>query len=395
MTVISNLDCSLPRPDIAELADQVRTELSKRLLGGAPVLPLSSEDVLAYVMAGTVNLMYGAVTQALKENDPATMCCDNLVIYGARHGINIHSATRAKGYVRISGTPGAPIPSTIRFVGASSREYKLDPAVTINPTMLDATGQASLRVVGTTSGGVFDLDAGSPLSVASTIPGIDMDAVVVGNGITGGTDDESCEALRARIIDAEQSGIISTNEEWFLRQAARYPGVTRVCTDECEGCCDPTFISLFPFMETVYGDRDTAPYGVPPTGVLDEMSLWMFGKDQGRGQGLAPMGLRGRFETAYPTYLDVVGKCASGCEGIEDQMLEALRAYVRATYCVGSTICKEELRAVVFTAIGRQSCFSELVFNFDDSLRDEDPANAYLACAHFLIVRSVTTTADE
>src|SRR5262245_8458744 len=137
MAVMTDIGCVLPRPDIAQLAEDVRTELSQRLLGGAPVLPMSSEDVLAYVMAGTVNLMHGFVTQALKENDPLTMCCDNLIKYGARHGIDLQASTRAKGYVALSGDPNALIPAAMRFVGDSGREYKLDPAVLSNPTALD------------------------------------------------------------------------------------------------------------------------------------------------------------------------------------------------------------------------------------------------------------------
>src|SRR5262245_13042499 len=115
MTVITSIDCVLPRPDIATLQQQVATELSKRLHGGAPVLPLSAEDVLSFVMAGTANLMHGFVTQALRENDPTTMCCDNLVVYGARRGYNLRGATRSKGYVAITGTPNSPISATIRF----------------------------------------------------------------------------------------------------------------------------------------------------------------------------------------------------------------------------------------------------------------------------------------
>src|SRR5882672_3926778 len=84
MAIITSIDCVLPRPDIGTLAQNLKTELSQRLLGGAPVLPMSAEDVLSYVMAGTINLMHGFVTQALKENDPATMCCDNLITYGAQ-----------------------------------------------------------------------------------------------------------------------------------------------------------------------------------------------------------------------------------------------------------------------------------------------------------------------
>src|SRR5262245_20259211 len=103
MAIVTTIDCTLPRPDITTLQQDIKTELSKRLLGGAPVLPMSAEDVLSFVMAGTVNLMHGFVTQALKENDPATMCCDNLVTYGATHGIDLRASTRAKGYIAITG----------------------------------------------------------------------------------------------------------------------------------------------------------------------------------------------------------------------------------------------------------------------------------------------------
>src|SRR5262252_1740596 len=212
MPVMTDISCTLPRPDIAELHDQIAIELSKRLLGGAPVLPMTTEDVLAFVMAGTTNLMHGWVSQAHKENDPATMCCDNLVKYAARHGINLRASTRAKGYVAISGGPRSPIPSNMRFVGDASREYKLDPGVTFNPTLLDDSGRAAVRVVANIGGGEFNLAPGSVITVGTTTPGIDMSAVVIGNGLIGGTNDESCDQLRARVLAAEASGVLSTNE---------------------------------------------------------------------------------------------------------------------------------------------------------------------------------------
>src|SRR5215831_15530288 len=128
-----DLSCVIPRPNIAELHDELAAEFSKRLLGGAPTLPGSLEDTLAFVMAGATNLFHGMVNQALRENDPATMCCDNLVLWGNSRGHLLRSAVRAKGYVALTGTPGATIPATLRLVGQSSREYKPDPAVRTNP----------------------------------------------------------------------------------------------------------------------------------------------------------------------------------------------------------------------------------------------------------------------
>lgn len=391
MAVITSIECSLPRPDIGELQTQIAAELSKRLLGGAPVLPMSAEDVLSFVMAGTVNLMFGAVTQALKENDPATMCCDNLVIYGASHGINLRAAKRSKGYVAITGTPGAAIPATIRFVGESSREYKLDPGVSTNPTSLDASGAAALRAVAMLGGSAFELPAGSPLTVTTTIPGINIEALVIGNGMTGGTDDEDCESLRRRIIAAEAAGVIVPNEAWYLQQTLLYPGVTRACTDECEGCCNPAFLPIYPFMEGVYGDVRTAPYGVPPAAVLEEMTEWMFGKNPGMGEGLAPIGQRGAYLCAYPTTVNVIGYCFTGCpDGAVDRIRDALWAYIRANFCVGSAICKDQMRAAIYAALGPDPCFSNIVLDFDDTILREDDAHVFLACGNFLVLGDVT-----
>jgi len=389
MALITDISCRLPRPDIGELQTAIATELSKRLLGGAPVLPMSTEDVLAFVMAGAVNTMHGFVTQALKENNPATMCCDNLVVYGAQHGISLHAATRSKGYVAITGTPGAVIPANIRFAG-DAREYKLDPGVAFNPTTIDSTGRAVLRVVSVTGGAAFDMPAGTELVVSTTYPGIDIDAIVVGNGLVGGSDNESCDSLRSRIVAAERASAISTNLKWYLETTSTYPGVTRACVEECEGCCDPQMVSIYPFMEGAFGDRDNAPYGVPTCEVIDAMNLWMWGRNAGKGEGLAPVGIVGRYYQALPTMVTVVAHCFQGCPiDARERMLEALRAFVRGVYCVGSKICKEHMRAVAMDASGTANCFADVTLEFDDSLRREDNAWAFLDCAHFLVVEDV------
>jgi len=385
------IDCVLPRPDIGALHDELAAELSRRLLGGAPVLPGSGEDVLAFVMSGAVNLMFGAANQTLVQGDPATMCCDNLVIYGARHGLDLRGSTRSKGYVAITGDPGAQIPPTIRFVGLSSREYKPDPATVTNPVELDGNGRAAIRSVAANPGSVFNLDAGQPLTVTTTISGIDMAATVVGNGMTGGTDDETCEGLRARILDSEAAGAVVPNEAWYLQQSLKYPGVTRACTDDCAGCCDPTFVPIYLFFEGVYGaDYMTDPYGVPPCAVLDEASEWMWGTEPGRGQGLAPTGQRGAYVAAMPTVMDISAQCLSGCpDGAEDRIRAALWPYIRANFCVGSMICLDQVRGAIMRALGPEPCLAHIGLDFGGTIGFQDDANAQLACGHFLVLGSI------
>jgi len=351
--------------------------------------------VLAFVLAGAVNTMHGYVTQALKENDPATMCCDNLVRYGAIHGINMYASTRAKGLVAITGEPLAAIPSSIRFVGESGREYKLDPGVTFNPVTLDSSGNAVLRIVAVLGGTGYDIPAGTVLVVSTTYPGIDINATVVGNGIVGGADNESCESLRARVVSSERAGVISTNQKWYLQQTGRYPGVTRVCADECEGCCDPQHIDLYPFFEGAYGDAITAPFGVPPCEVLEEMNEWMWGHNPGKGEGLAPVGITGRYHAALPTLINIEAHCFRGClPATRDRIIAAVQAFIRGAYCVGSKMCKEQIRGVAIVAAGPDQCFSDVTFSHDGSMRREDEAYLYLDCAHFAVLGDVVMKED-
>jgi len=386
--------CIIPRPDIAELSEAVRAEFSKRLLGGAPVLPLSSEDILAFVMAGTVNLMYGAISQTLREYDPEFMCCDNLVRYAARHGINLLGATRAKGYVAITGTPRAAIASNIRWIGPSSSEYKLDVGVTFNPTQLNDAGGAVVRIVSNLPGDIFNLATGTVLATGTTVLGIDPDAMVVGNGIQGGSSEETCEHLRARVLQAEANGVLSTNEAWYIQQTMTYPGVTRACTDQCEGCCDPTNIVIYPFFEGVYGDVTTEPYGVPNLDVIEEMTRWMFGENIGKGEGLAPVGITGRYACAKPVKINVVGHCFRGCSNIaQDRATLALQTYLRGLFCVGSRMCTEHLKSVVYSAVG-EPCFSNVSFSFDppQGIRRQDAAYIYIECGYFPVLGEFTVS---
>ena len=394
MALVTDLTCVLPRPDIGELHSQLSAELSKRLLGGGPVLPMSADDVLAFVIAGAVNLTHGFVTQALKENDPATMCCDNLVTYGAQHGIQLRGATRAKGYIALSGTAGALIPSTMRFVASSSREYKLDPAVTFNPKSLGPDG-AVVRVVSVTAGAVFNAPTGTVMTVATTTPGINGEAIVVGNAITGGSDNEDCEELRMRIMAYERAGALTTTAAWYCQKTMTYPGVTQCCEEECNQCCDPMNLTIYPFMHGVYGDKLTAPYGVPPVEVLEEMTHWMFGDLPGMGQGLAPFGIRGKFCAAQPTHLTMKAYCHRGCpSGTTDRIKAGLQTYIANNTCVGTPICKGQMATVAYMSSGIENCFSSISFEFDGSVARQDNAFAYLDCGHFLVIEDVVLTTE-
>lgn len=378
-----SLDCTTPRPAIADLHSATKTEISTRMLGGAPVLPMSNEDVLAFVMAGVTNMMHGFVAQGLKESDPKDMCCDNLVAYAARHGIFMQAASRARGVLVVTGTPGATIPGNIRFVGEGAQEYKLDPSYITNPTVLDGSGSAALFVAASGGGERYNVPGATQLTVSSTIPDINILATVSTAGLIGGTDDETCDELRARVLAAEERGTLSTNVSWFVTETMTFPGVTRACSDECEGCCEQGLL-LYPFFDGAYED------GVPPQSVVDSMNLWMFGPARTHGEGLAPIGVLGEYRVAVPTVLNVELACVDGCApNVAETAAVALQTIINDETCVGSRVCLEHLAAAITNAIGKDACISSPVFTFDGTLLHRDDAFAYLACGHYLKLGTV------
>jgi uncharacterized phage protein gp47/JayE len=377
-----SLDCTLPRPSIEELQQSVKTEISTRMLGGAPVLPFSNEDVLAFIMAGTVNLMHGYVAQGLKESDPKDMCCDNLVAYAARRGIFLQGAERSRGIVIITGVAGAAIPANIRFVDDASQEYKLDPSYTTNPTVLDADGSAALFIAASGGGSRYNQAPGTVLTVSTTIPDINISATVTTAGLIGGADDETCDQLRVRVLDSEKQGALSTNVDWFLSKSKSWPGVTRICTDECEQCCEETIV-MYPFFDGAYEN------GIPPSSVIDSMNTWMFGPARTHGEGLAPIGISGSYKVALPTGLKVTVRCVAGCSpNTEETVAAAVRAVILDETCVGSTICLEHLKRAVTNSLGT-ACAAEPVLEFDETILTQDEQFAYLDCGRYLRLTEV------
>lgn len=373
-----SLDCTIPRPSIEDLQQAAKTEISTRMLGGAPVLPMSNEDVLSFIFAGTTNLMHGYVAQGLKESDPKDMCCDNLVKYAARRGIFLQGSERGRGIVIITGTPGAAIPGNIRFVDELSQEYKLDPSYVTNPVVMPAEGSVALFIAASGGGARYNKPGGTVLTVSTTIPDIDIEATVTTAGILGGTDDETCDQLRDRVLASEKQGAVSTNTAWFMSQTLKWPGVSRACSDECERCCEQGLV-LYPFFDGAYED------GVPPISVIDAMNLWMFGPARTHGEGLAPIGTLGEYRAALPTLLTIHVDCVEGCApNAATSITTAVEAVIRDETCVGSRICLEHLRKAVLNALGKDNCPKGITFEFDGTLLHNDGTFAYLDCGHYL-----------
>lgn len=102
------------------------------------------------------------------------------------------------------------------------------PTTPATGTILASANLASLSIQSVDYGESQNLASGTQLTLSSPISGISDTAIVQFSEIAGGTDLESNDDLRTRIIDVYQNPISHFNESDIISKAKEIAGVTRV-----------------------------------------------------------------------------------------------------------------------------------------------------------------------
>lgn len=96
-------------------------------------------------------------------------------------------------------------------------------------TLADITVSAAVPVQGNIRaldpGAIGNLDPGSSLSIFPTVPGVGSQVIVV--NLTGGTDDETDDELRARVLQRIRNPPMGGDTADYVAWALAVPGVTR------------------------------------------------------------------------------------------------------------------------------------------------------------------------
>ena len=119
---------------------------------------------------------------------------------------------------------------TITVVDNTTFTYEITttPASPATGTITSADDMASLTVESTAFGKSNNLVSGTQLTFSSPIAGVDNTAIVQFGEVAGGTDLESDEDLRIRVINIYQNPIAHFSEDDIINQAKKVAGVTRV-----------------------------------------------------------------------------------------------------------------------------------------------------------------------
>lgn len=210
------------RPTLNEIIERTFSDLTSRLSLKGALLRRSVVGVLARVLAGASHMLHGHLDWIAKQAIPDT-ADEWLPRWASIWGISRKAAEFSEGEVTFSGTVnGTAIPAGTVLRRSDDIEYQ---------TTADATlsaGAATAPVQAVTAGSVGNADSGAVLTIVNPIANVNSDATVAAGGITNGTDVESDDSLRARMLARIQQpphgGADFDYEAWALE----VPGVTRV-----------------------------------------------------------------------------------------------------------------------------------------------------------------------
>ncbi len=209
------------KPTLKTLLDRAIADINARLPNADARLAFSNLNVLANVQAGGVSGLYGFLDWISNQVIPDTAEVEFLQRWASIWGINRKSATPATGNVTFTGVSGSIVPTGTLLVRTDGVQY----LTTADVTLSSGTGTGPLVAV--TSGAATSALAATSMNLVSPISGVNSAVVVATGGLTGGSDVETDDSLRARLIERIQQPPHGGDAQDYVDWALEVSGVTR------------------------------------------------------------------------------------------------------------------------------------------------------------------------
>ena len=217
------------RPSLAELVDRIQEDLESRLELTGSVLRRSMVYVLARVLAGAAHMLHGHLEFLSKQLFADQSEAEFLRRQGSLYGVVPNEATYATGEILFTGDEDTVIPEGTIVSRSDGVQYATDAEVTI-----DEEGEAAVDVTAVEAGEDGNCDEGVVLTLESPISGVDSEATVGEDGLSGGTDQEDDEDYRIRVLERLRSPPHGGSEADYIAWAKEVSGVTRVWVSPLE-----------------------------------------------------------------------------------------------------------------------------------------------------------------
>ena len=214
---------ALDRPTLKEIIDRIAADIVNAITGATTLVTRSVLQILARVFGAAVHLLYGYADNIILQFFASTATETFLDIIGIELGIPRNTAQKATGTGTATGAVAAIIPVGTQWQSPDGFIYVTDTEETI-----EVGGSVDVEITAQTAGEDSNDLAGVVLTIVTSVAGIDSSLTVDSDGLAGGTNLETDDDYRERILlrkrKPPQGGSQADFEQWTLEVA----GVTRV-----------------------------------------------------------------------------------------------------------------------------------------------------------------------
>lgn len=206
------------RPVLADIITRTRDDIVSRL-PSPDLLRRSNAEVYARALSGAAHGLYGYIDWLSRQLIYDTADSDMLERWASIWGISRKAATAATGSVTFTGSNGAVIPSGTTLAAYDGQLY----ATTADATI--AAGTVVVAVTASAVGLAGNRATGQTFTLQSPISGVI--ATAAAGAMTGGTDTETDDSLRSRLLARIQEPPHGGDKADYLAWTLEVPGVTR------------------------------------------------------------------------------------------------------------------------------------------------------------------------
>jgi uncharacterized phage protein gp47/JayE len=216
------------RPTLPELIERNIADIESRLPSSDARLRRSNLNVIARIHSGVTHGLYGFLEWMSKQLLPDTSEVEFLDRQSSIWNITRKAATKATGSITFTGTNTTVIPVNTTVQRSDGVEFITDVEATITG------GVASVAVTAVVAGIDSNTDELSKVSLVTPIAGVNSSVAIDSGGIANGTDTESDDALRIRLLDRIQQPPHGGASFDYTKWALEVAGVTRAWVYEQE-----------------------------------------------------------------------------------------------------------------------------------------------------------------
>lgn len=211
------------RPTLGQLIKTGESEINALIPGADARLRYSVFNVFARVWAALTDGLYGALNFLSRQLFATTAEGEYLERIAESYGVARLAASPASGCLVVQGAAGTALARGLIFQRSDGVLFESTEAATI-----PGAGYVNLPVVAQVAGLLTNTAEDASVTLSATVSGVTSVKVCTG-GLTGGADDETDDALRARLLFRLQNppgaGTAADWERWAREYS---PSVTRV-----------------------------------------------------------------------------------------------------------------------------------------------------------------------